>query len=118
MGLDVAHRHMNPSDLYVHTREMYYVVAVLQEALSRDLNRNPRMKASQFARARREIVSAPLFRTSIIFVMTAWPMRIDRQWNTSRCFDETQRAWNLKQTQAFMARKKGRHRSLSQNRSF
>lgn len=111
VGLDVAHRHMNPeSDLYsVFLSGNGPLVAVLREALSRDLVQKSADEGKPIRKGEaRDRVGA--------FIQNVHHFRDDCLADANRppvehvaLFDEAQRAWNLKQTQAFMARKKGRH---------
>ncbi len=109
VGLDVANRHMSAKD------ELYSVflsgngplVAVLREALARDLQQRTNGTEKKIRRGEaRDQVSA--------FVQNVHHFRDDCLADSNRppvehvaLFDEAQRAWNLAQTSAFMARKKG-----------
>lgn len=111
VGLDVAHRHMNPeSDLYsVFLSGNGPLVAVLREALSRDLVQKsvdegkPIRKGEARDRVGTFIQNVHHFRDDCLADANRPPAE------HVALFDEAQRAWNLKQTQAFMARKKGHH---------
>lgn len=109
VGLDVANRHMSAQD------ELYSVflsgngplVAVLREALAIDLHGRTNVAGCRVRKSEvRDQVSA--------FVQNVHHFRDDCLADSSRppvehvaLFDEAQRAWNLAQTSAFMARKKG-----------
>lgn len=109
VGLDVANRHMSAKD------ELYSVflsgngplVAVLREALAIDLQGRANLAGGRVRKSEaRDQVSA--------FVQNVHHFRDDCLADASRppvehvaLFDEAQRAWNLAQTSAFMARKKG-----------
>ncbi|PKO37846.1 MAG: hypothetical protein CVU33_10985 [Betaproteobacteria bacterium HGW-Betaproteobacteria-6] len=109
VGLDVANRHMSAQD------ELYSVflsgngplVAVLREALAIDLHGRTNVAGGRVRKSEaRDQVSA--------FVQNVHHFRDDCLADSSRppvehvaLFDEAQRAWNLAQTSAFMARKKG-----------
>lgn len=109
VGLDVAHRHMNPeSDLYsVFLSGNGPLVSVLREALSRDLVQKSADEGKPIRKGEaRDQVGA--------FIQNVHHFRDDCLADANRppvehvaLFDEAQRAWNLKQTQAFMSRKKG-----------
>ncbi|MBK9217666.1 MAG: DUF2075 domain-containing protein [Uliginosibacterium sp.] len=109
VGLDVAHRHMNPnSELYsVFLSGNGPLVAVLREALTRDLVERAASDGTRIRKAEaRDRVGA--------FIQNVHHFRDDCLADASRppvehvaLFDEAQRAWNLEQTRAFMTRKKG-----------
>jgi hypothetical protein len=109
VGLDVAHRHMNPSGaLYsVFLSGNGPLVAVLREALTRDLVDRTASDGKKIRKAEaRDRVGA--------FIQNVHHFRDDCLADANRppvehvaLFDEAQRAWNLEQTRAFMTRKKG-----------
>ena len=116
VGLDVANRNMNPeSELYsVFLSGNGPLVAVLREALSRDLVQKSAEEGKPIRKGEaRDRVGA--------FIQNVHHFRDDCLADANRppvehvaLFDEAQRAWNLEQTQAFMARKKG-HADFAQS---
>ena len=109
VGLDVAHRHMDPSsELYsVYLSGNGPLVAVLQEALARNelqVRRSrgePATKKDLKRRVRAFIQNVHQFRDEYLNDQAAPSDHV-------ALFDEAQRAWNLQQTRSFMKRKKGR----------
>lgn len=104
VGLDVANRHMNPSDeLYsVYLSGNGPLVAVLQEALARDeCSRKPGLRKGEArSRVKAFIQNVHHFRDAGISDSKPLPEHV-------AIFDEAQRAWDIEQTVSFMARKKG-----------
>lgn len=109
VGLDVATRHMDPdSELYsVFLSGNGPLVAVLREALARDLVERSALKGKRIRKgdARGQVGA---------FIQNVHHFRDDCLADAGRppaehvaLFDEAQRAWNLEQTSGFMARKKG-----------
>jgi Schlafen group 3, DNA/RNA helicase domain len=109
VGLDVAHRHMEPeSELYsVFLSGNGPLVAVLREALSRDVVHHEKSagKKVRKSEARDQVGS---------FIQNVHHFRDECLRDEARppaehvaLFDEAQRAWNLEQTRGFMVRKKG-----------
>lgn len=109
VGLDVANRHMDvDSELYsVFLSGNGPLVAVLREALSRDLVLSKAAEGEPIRKGEaRERVSA--------FIQNVHHFRDDCLADANRppvehvaLFDEAPRAWNRDQTSAFMVRKKG-----------
>jgi len=109
VGLDVATRHMNAdSDMYsVFLSGNGPLVAVLREALARDLVIRSAEKGERIRKGEaKDRVGA--------FIQNVHHFRDDCLSDAHRppaehvaLFDEAQRAWNVKQTSAFMTRKKG-----------
>ncbi len=109
VGLDVAHRHMDPSsELYsVFLSGNGPLVAVLREALARDLVAHSTNEGKKIRKAEaKDRVGA--------FIQNVHHFRDDCLRDESRppaehvaLFDEAQRAWNLEQTRGFMVRKRG-----------
>jgi hypothetical protein len=110
VGLDVATRHMNvDSALHsVYLSGNGPLVKILREALARDRVEQASAKGDQLRKgdARREvdafIQNVHHFRDECLKDFSIAPPE------HVAIFDEAQRAWNLKQTAAFMARKKDR----------
>lgn len=108
VGLDVAHRHMDPnSELYsVYLSGNGPLVAVLREALVRDrcaAEREAGRKTTKGAAGREVkafIQNVHHFRDEYLVDMGAPREHV-------ALFDEAQRAWTKKQTASFMKRKKG-----------
>lgn len=109
VGLDIATRHMDEeSSMYsVFLSGNGPLVAVLREALSRDLVGRRAEEGSTIRKTEaRQQVSA--------FIQNVHHFRDECLVDHNRpppehvvLFDEAQRAWNLEQTRAFMTRKKG-----------
>lgn len=109
VGLNIAHRHMNPhSALYsVFLSGNGPLVAVLREALTRDQVR----REKEFGR---QIKKSDASRGVKAFIQNVHHFR-DEYIKDSRppldhvaLFDEAQRAWDLEQTAKFMKMKKGK----------
>jgi hypothetical protein len=110
VGLDAATKHID------HRDELYSVflsgngplVEILQEALARDKVRQERLrgrtarKGAALSEVRAFIQNVHHFRDECLVDAERPPIE------HVAIFDEAQRAWNLKQTVAFMRRKKGR----------
>lgn len=109
VGLDVAHRHMDPSsELYsVFLSGNGPLVAVLREALSRDLVHRKKIDGEKLRKSEaRDRVGA--------FIQNVHHFRDECLRDEAHppiehvaLFDEAQRAWSLEQTRGFMVRKKG-----------
>ena len=103
VGLDVAHRNMDPKDdlFSVYLSGNAPLVAVLQEALARDeCQRNPALRKGEArSRVKAFIQNVHHFRDAGIEDDRPVPEHV-------ALFDEAQRAWNLEQTASFMSRKK------------
>jgi hypothetical protein len=106
VGLDIATRHMQPGELHcVYLSGNGPLVAILQEALTRDTVERGRGKGLRKGQVRQEVKT---------FVQNVHHFRDDCLASDSAplehvaIFDEAQRAWNLAKTADFMARKKGR----------
>jgi len=103
VGLDVANRHMDPTDelFSVYLSGNAPLVAVLQEALARDeCSRTPGLRKGEArSRVKAFIQNVHHFRDAGINDLEPFPEHV-------AVFDEAQRAWNLEQTASFMARKK------------
>lgn len=109
VGLDVAHRHMDPdSELYsVYLSGNGPLVAVLQEALARNELQGRRLQGER-------VTKKDLKRQVSAFIQNVHHFRDEYLSDQSApsdhvaLFDEAQRAWNLRQTRSFMKRKKGK----------
>lgn len=109
VGLDVATRHLNPgSETYsVFLSGNGPLVAVLREALTRDRVEQKRLEGNAIRKgdAKKEVET---------FIQNVHHFRDEYLQDTGAppehvvLFDEAQRAWNLKQTSAFMRQKKGK----------
>ena len=110
VGLDVATRHMDPKSALhsVYLSGNGPLVKILREALARDRVEQARTVGRTLRKgdARREvdafIQNIHHFRDECLKDLSAPPPE------HVAIFDEAQRAWNVKQTSDFMARKKGR----------
>lgn len=116
VGLDVANRHMDPNSALhsVFLSGNGPLVAVLREALSRDL-------VAQSAGSNQPIRKGEARKQVSTFIQNVHHFRDECLRDIYRppvehvaLFDEAQRAWNLEQTSAFMTRKKG-HVSFDQS---
>lgn len=109
VGLNTATKHIDKTtDLHsVFLSGNGPLVSILREALSRD-------KVSQSKELGKKIRKGDALREVKLFIQNVHHFRDDCLMHSSEpplehiaLFDEAQRAWNLKQTVGFMARKKG-----------
>lgn len=111
VGLNIATQNIDKeSDLYsVFLSGNGPLVTILCEALARDRIRRKRESG-------KEITKKDALREAKMFVQNVHQFRDDCLFDSSKApiehvaiFDEAQRAWNIKQTAAFMQRKRGQN---------